>query len=118
MARKRTSPAEDIVDLVALLPWWGGVALALVSYLLLHHFATAPQGPLQPGQMGGFVQRSLLVAFASAGQVIAPILCLIAALVSFVRRHKRAGLVSGMTQSKGANSSCWLARRSGSRATA
>ncbi len=103
MARRKTSPAEDIVDLIALLPWWGGVGLALVSYLLLHHFATVPQGPLQPGQIGSFVQRSLLVGFASVGQVIAPILCLIAALVSFVRRHKRAGLVSGMTQSKGAD---------------
>jgi hypothetical protein len=32
MARRgKTSPAEDIMDLVAKLPWWGGVVLALVS---------------------------------------------------------------------------------------
>ncbi|HYN60904.1 MAG TPA: restriction endonuclease, partial [Rubrivivax sp.] len=37
MARRgRTSPAEDIMDLVAMLPWWVGVVLALASYLLLH----------------------------------------------------------------------------------
>lgn len=102
MARRKTSPAEDVVDLVALLPWWGGIALALVSYLVLHHFATAPQGTLQPGQLGSFVQRSLLLGFASVGQILFPILCLIAALVSFVRRRKRAGLVSAMIESKGA----------------
>jgi restriction system protein len=103
MARKKTSPAEDIVDLVARLPWWGGVALALTSYLVLHHFATAPQAPLQAGQAGSFVQRSLLVGFASVGQVIAPVLCLIAALISFLRRQKRAGLVSAVTESRGAD---------------
>ena len=34
MARKKkTSPLEDMMDLVALLPWWGGVAIAIVGYL-------------------------------------------------------------------------------------
>jgi restriction system protein len=103
MARKKSSPAEDLVDLVARLPWWGGVALALVSYLVLHHFATAPQAPLQPGQVSSFVQRSLVATLAALGQVLVPILCLIAALASFVRRGKRAGLVSTMTESKGAD---------------
>ena len=37
MARRgETSPAEDIMDIVAMLPWWVGVMLALLSYLLLH----------------------------------------------------------------------------------
>lgn len=38
--RKKTSAAEDLMDLVALLPWWAGVLLALVSYLLLHSIAS------------------------------------------------------------------------------
>ncbi|MBC7601596.1 MAG: restriction endonuclease, partial [Ramlibacter sp.] len=29
--RKKTSPAEDLMDLVAMLPWWAGVGLALIS---------------------------------------------------------------------------------------
>ncbi len=33
MARRgKTSPADDIMDLVAMLPWWGGIMLALVNY--------------------------------------------------------------------------------------
>ncbi len=54
MARKRSQGAfEYWVDLVALLPWWVGVALAIVSYLWLHSVATAPMQQYQavPGQM-------------------------------------------------------------------
>ena len=40
MARRgKTSPAEDLIDIVAMLPWWVGVMLALLSYLLLHSVA-------------------------------------------------------------------------------
>lgn len=37
--RKKISPAEGFIDLVALLPWWAGVALALLSFLLLRQVA-------------------------------------------------------------------------------
>ena len=57
MARRgKTSPAEDIMDLVAVLPWWVGVALALVSYLLLHSVASQQVvATAQPGLE--FMQR-------------------------------------------------------------
>ena len=29
--RKKTSPAEDLIDLVALMPWWAGVLLAIIA---------------------------------------------------------------------------------------
>lgn len=103
MARRRQSGAEDIVDLVARLPWWGGVALALVSYLILHRMATVPQGALQPGQMADFLQRSLIAGFAGVGQYIAPVLCLVAALVSFMRRRKRESLMTTAAQPKSAD---------------
>jgi restriction system protein len=38
--RKKTSPAEDIMDLVAMLPWWAGVTLGVISYVLLHGAAS------------------------------------------------------------------------------
>ena len=51
--REKTSPAEDIMDLVAMLPWWVCVALALVSYLLLHSVASRQVvANAQPGQVG------------------------------------------------------------------
>ena len=54
MARRgKTSPAEDIMDLVAMLPWWVGVVLALVSYLLLHGVASQQVvATTQPSQVG------------------------------------------------------------------
>ncbi|OYD26122.1 restriction endonuclease [Oceanimonas baumannii] len=40
MARKRRqSPLEDMIDIAAMLPWWLSLLLALVSYLILNHFA-------------------------------------------------------------------------------
>ena len=33
--RPKTSPIEDFVGLVALMPWWACVGAALLSYLIL-----------------------------------------------------------------------------------
>ncbi len=57
MARRRkSSPAEDLMDLVARLSWWAGVGLALVSYLLLHGVASQPVvAAIEPGQLGATV---------------------------------------------------------------
>lgn len=38
--RKKTSAFEDMIEVVAMLPWWAGVALALVFYVWLHHVAS------------------------------------------------------------------------------
>ena len=57
MARSRkTSPAEDLMDLVAMLPWWAGVVLAVASYLLLHGVASKEVvATAQPGQVGALI---------------------------------------------------------------
>lgn len=103
--RKKQGGAEDFMDLVALLPWWGGVALALVSYLVLHQMSVAPKATaLQPGQVGDFVQRSLLAMFAYYGQFVVPAICLFGAFGSFMKRRKRKALVGQVTQSNSANS--------------
>lgn len=92
------------MDLVAMLPWWGGVALAVVSYLVLHQMSATPKpSALQPGQVGDFVSRSILAMFAFYGQFIVPFLCLFGALASFLKRRKREGLVNQVTQGKGAD---------------
>ena len=100
--RKRTSPATDVMDLVALLPWWAGVALALVSYLLLHGVAAQPMpdAPTAAGQMGTFATKSLWRTLANWGQYLIPALCLAGAAVSAWRRSVRATLVADVAQSK------------------
>lgn len=103
--RKRTSPAEDVLDLVALLPWWAGVALALLSYLLLHGVATQPlpAAPTEVGQMGTFVTKSMWRTLATFGQYLLPALCLAGAAVSAWRRSVRTKLVADVAQSKSSN---------------
>lgn len=105
MARKkRQSGAEDFMDLVALLPWWGGVALAVLSCVVLHALSV-PAKPvaLQQGQLAGFVQGAMVASLAFAAQFAIPLLCVVAAVVSYLRRHKRQALIGQVTQSRGAD---------------
>ena len=101
--RKKTSPIEDLLELVAMLPWWVGIALAIVSYTLLHRVATSEiVAVAQPGQMGVMVTHSIWKGLATAGQYALPLICLAAAVLSAWRRHERRTLVSDVTQSKAA----------------
>lgn len=105
MARRRkTSPLEDFLDLIAMLPWWVGVALALVSFVFLHQLAkpTSLQG-LQPGQMATAVVGSVIPSLAFIGQFLVPFVCLFGALGSFLRRQRREKLVANASQSKSAD---------------
>lgn len=98
--RKRTSPAEDLVDLIALLPWYVGVILAVVGYLLLHRFATAPAaGAMGPGELGNAMVGAVGRGLATAGQYVVPILCLAGAAISAWRRRARRVLVDNVTGS-------------------
>ena len=106
MARKsRTSPLEDILDLVSMLPWWAGVTLAAVSYVMLHRLATPVQvTAVQPVQIGAFMTQSIIFWVAYMGQYVAPIICFVGAAISFWRRKQRTTLVTDVAQAKSANS--------------
>ena len=99
--RKKTSPADDLMELVAMLPWWAGVALALVSYLLLHRVASQEVlAATQPGQMGAMVTQTLWKTLASFGQYIVPLICLAGAGMSAWQRKVRQNLVTDVAQSQ------------------
>lgn len=101
--RKKTSLFEDLIDLVAMLPWWACVALAVVSYLVLSALARpVAVTAVQPGDIAHVATQAMWKAFAYAGQFIVPAACLIAAVMSAYRRHERKQLVSNVT---GASSS-------------
>lgn len=95
MARKRKSGlAEDFMDLVALMPWWAGVLLAVVSYLFFHSLAgrqVAPSG--NPADMGSMVSKGLVFGFANLLQFAVPALCLFGAVGSVIRRRRRRELL-------------------------
>jgi restriction system protein len=93
--RKKSNPAEDMVELVAMLPWWAGCILALISYVWLHRIATQPAiTTLVPGQAAAVLTQSLWQALAMIGQYLLPVLCLAGAAVSAYGRHRRQKLVT------------------------
>src|SRR3982750_1020056 len=102
MARRpKTSPLEDFVGLVALMPWWACVGAALLSYLVLSAMARpVVMTGIQPNQIGQAVTTAMFQGLAMIGQFVVPILCLAAAAVSATKRQQRRSLVAGVAQSK------------------
>ena len=104
MARKRSSAANDFMDIVAMLPWWAGCTLALVSYVLLHRVATQQMVVnTAPGHLSDLMVQSIWMGLATAGQYFVPILCLAGAAMSAYRRHQRQTLVATVGSSKAAD---------------
>jgi restriction system protein len=99
MGKKRSSAAEDLMDLIALLPWWVGVSIALVLYLVLHSFAAAPPPNLgaTPSDVVSNAPRIVLRQLASIAQYVVPLLCLLGALGSLLRRRKRTALIQDVS---------------------
>ena len=98
--RKKTSPAEDMIDLVALLPWYMGVVLAVAGYLVLHRAAIAPMtASLKPGDVGAAMTGAVWRGLAGVGQYVLPGICLAGAVVSAWRRRTRHALVDNVTRS-------------------
>ncbi|MDM0106523.1 restriction endonuclease [Variovorax sp. J22R24] len=97
--RKKSSPAEDLIDLVARLPWYVGVVLAVVGYVLLHRIAAAPLVAFKPGDLSGAMVGGVGRGLASVGQYILPLICLAGAAASAWRRRMRRSLVTSATRS-------------------
>jgi len=99
--RKKTSPAEDLIDLAALMPWWAGVLLAILGYFWLHSVASQPiTANAQSLASSGFILGVWWRALATAGQYVVPIICLAGAGVSAFRRKQRSDLVTDVVQVK------------------
>jgi hypothetical protein len=93
MARRQTSPLEDLAETAAILPWWVGCVLAVVSFLIFHAYANAeilkPEGA---GQMGVFVVESLFANFARVLQYLVPGAFCIGSIVSLFNGARRKTL--------------------------
>ena len=105
MTRKRkSSPLEDMLDLVSLMPWWAGVAIAVIGYVVLHRMAAPVQvTAVQPGQVSHLVTQTVISGLATAGQYIVPLVGLVGAAMSFFRRKQRTALLTDVAQAKSAN---------------
>jgi restriction system protein len=99
MARKKKStPADDLIEIIAFLPWWLGVTLAIFFYFLLHSMASAEVSLAagHAGEIGQFAVNAFKQTLASIGQYLVPVLCLIGAVVSALRRRARARLLDNV----------------------
>lgn len=102
--RSKTSPAEDLIDLVALMPWWAGVALAVVFYLWLSSVAATPLPvPNSPQAVSQMMSATMWRGLALDGQYFLPFICLLGALLSFIQRRKRQALHASVATSKAPN---------------
>ncbi len=101
--RKKSSLLEDAIDLVALLPWWVGIGSALVGYVGLHAIATSAPLPFKLGEMTGLKVGAVGRGLAMVGQYLVPIVCVLGALGSFLRRRRRQALIENASQSKSAD---------------
>lgn len=70
MARRKTSPAEDIIEIVSRLPWWVGCLLALISFAILHFIAGIEVSKPQGKGLGGFTGKQLYVSLAFFAQFV------------------------------------------------
>ena len=89
MARKKTSPVEELFEVASLLPWWAGVGIAVVAYFLLHSFATAEIAvATKPGEFGHSIGQAIVKTIASLAQFILPIILLAGAAASAIAKAK------------------------------
>jgi restriction system protein len=95
MGRSRKSTADDIMEITSLMPWWVGVAFAIVSYFVLHAITERPVviDPEVPSYVG-----ILFKGLATAGQYFVPILLLAGAVASALRRRRATELVAAVRE--------------------
>lgn len=100
MPRRKSSLLEDVFDLVAMLPWWGGVVAAIVLYFGLHAYANQVVPPVtDAAQLTASVPGTIFRTIASIFQYILPVTCLAAAAASAWYASRGKSLVQGVTAS-------------------
>lgn len=101
MARRSKGDAalDAWTELIARMPWWVGVLLAVASYVGLSRVAAS-----SPNVVGGMerlssiVTHSMWIGLASVGQYLVPFVCLVGAAMSWFRRRRARQLYVDATQ--------------------
>lgn len=105
---------EDFVVIIAGLPWRGGLVAALVTFLVLHHFALKPGTPVTgPAGINNFAHNTIATMVGTVAyfaQFLVPFLCLFAAAISAWKARERTGLVATVANSSASslNEMSWV----------
>lgn len=96
MARhRRKGRADDLLAVATRLPWWISVAVALVSFVVLHAVAGMDTGAVTTTKdLGTVASRGLFRSMASIGQYIVPLIFAASAVASLLGQRKREQLVA------------------------
>jgi restriction system protein len=104
MARNHRSSFEDFIDLVSRLPWWAGVLIAFISYLVLHYVAQLPPATASTLEGAAHIAwRQFLIAFANIFQYLIPIAALFGSALSAYYRYKAKNLHQQLAKSPSRN---------------
>lgn len=99
---RKTSPLEDLIEVASLMPWKFCLALAVLSYFILHYFAglEIPKAVDMAHMQPVFI-RTWGKALASFGQYVIPFAFSMAGVISFWRGQKRGKLMSKVQSGTG-----------------
>jgi restriction system protein len=105
MARKKNSGAlEDLFEIAAMLPWWCGALLAVISYFFLHHYAVREIAlATTPSQAGQMMVGQMTKTLASIFQYVLPLVFGAGAVASYLGREKRKGLAKAVADNPSRN---------------
>jgi restriction system protein len=93
MSRKRQSAFENLIHVASLLPWWIGLLLALISYVIMHNIANMQiQQATNSTELGTYATKQLYRTFAYFGQLVLPVGFIFGSAISAFNQKKRKSL--------------------------
>ncbi|MGR4869291.1 restriction endonuclease [Variovorax sp. LARHSF232] len=98
--RKKTGTFDDLIELVSMFPWWAGVLLAPITFVLARAWAAHQQAAMaaSPSAASG-----ILYMLATLAQYAVPLACVLGACVSALRRHRRTTLADNVAAAAAAD---------------
>jgi restriction system protein len=91
MARRKSGALKDLFEISCMLPWWGGLVLAIASYTILHSYAVQ-EAVIEVNSGSAIKGINIYKMLATPAQYIIPGALLAGALVSFIGKIRRERL--------------------------
>jgi len=93
MSRSKQSIVEDLMEIISMLPWWVGLVLAVISYIVLSlistHFNELASAQVKGvGQMGTLAVNKLYGTLAMFGKFVVPGAFIFGSIASVIRQLK------------------------------